>query len=154
MAAPTRFYDNVGLPRDADGSPAVGRAGGNDDDGPSPTSPAGAPQMARSPSVGAFLDLREVNIADDPPRGGGSEGRAGNGGGASGSGSGNGGGESSNGGGGGGAGDAADATTPRAAPCIALPKQNAELLRHFAIGAAPASLHGRGPYYVVRVRRV
>jgi hypothetical protein len=134
MAAPNSFYDNVGLPRDADGSPAVGPAGGGDEDG-SPSSSAGGerPQMPRSPSVGAFLDLREVNIADDPPRCGGSEGRAGNGGGASGSGSG--GGDSCDGGGGGGAGDAAEATTPRAAPCIALPKQK-ELLRHFAIGAA------------------
>ena len=31
--------------------------------------------------------------------------------------------------------EAATASTPRAAPCIALPRQNAELLRHFAIGA-------------------
>ena len=100
------------------------------------TSSGAAPQLSRSGSVGAFLDLREVNISDDPPlrpvssspRGGAAEGvprpeaaapPA----------------------------DDAAASTPRAAPCIALPKQNAELLRHFAIGAAPrrAARRPQGP---------
>jgi hypothetical protein len=87
---------------------------------PSPPPPAGcSPQMPRSASVGSFLDLRDVNIADDTPRVPCDEG-------------------------GGGALGAAprDASTPRAAPCIALPKQNAELLRHFAIGAAAFSTRG------------
>lgn len=91
---------------------------------PSPPPPAGcSPQMPRSASVGSFLDLRDVTIADDTPRAPCDEG-------------------------GGGALGAAqrdeghDASTPRAAPCIALPKQNAELLRHFAIGAAAFSTRG------------
>ena len=76
--------------------------------------------MTRSPSMGKLLlDLREVNIEDAPapqqppqglpsvaaPRRPADEVAA------------------------------IAASTPRAAPCIALPRQNAELLRHFAIGA-------------------
>lgn len=110
MSSPGGFYDNVGLPDEDSGTPPAAPA--------RVTSPP--PSMPRSPSMGKLLlDLREVNIEDAPapqlpplgllrvaaPQRSADEGAA------------------------------ATASTPRAAPCIALPRQNAELLRHFAIGA-------------------
>jgi hypothetical protein len=126
------FFDNVGLPPAAEaGEAPPARARGSADGGPSSppgcaAPPAASPSLGRSPSVGSFLDLREANIADDPPRGGaaGSSGRS------------SGARESESGEDGA---AASGACTPRAAPCIALPRQNAELLRHFAIGARPAA---------------
>ena len=103
-----RFYDNVGLPDEPDAQQRPAAV------------TASPPAMTRSPSMGKLLlDLREVNIEDAPapqqpppglpsvaaPRRPADEVAA------------------------------SAASTPRAAPCIALPRQNAELLRHFAIGA-------------------
>lgn len=72
--------------------------------------------MPRNLSVGSFLDLRDVNIADELAEAGGSGSGASS---ARGS-------------------EAGDASTPRAAPSIALPKQNRKSLTHFAIGAPRA----------------
>ena len=105
-----RFYDNVGLPGEDGEADAAQR----------PATVTSPPTMTRSPSTGKLLlDLREVNIEDapasqQPPPGLTSVAvppRAAD--------------EVA----------ASAASTPRAAPCIALPRQNAELLRHFAIGA-------------------
>jgi hypothetical protein len=87
-----------------------------------------ADPLSHADSFSSFLDLREANIADDSPLAGDDRER--------------------------GArpppaepsaaedGESVQAT-PRAAPCIALPRQNAELLRHFAIGAPWALLAGQ-----------
>ena len=116
-----RFYDNVGLPGEGADADALQR----------PAAVTSPPAMTRSPSTGKLLlDLREVNIEDAPapqqpppglpsvaaPRRPADEVAA------------------------------MAASTPRAAPCIALPRQNAELLRHFAIGARRATrATRRGP---------
>ena len=83
------------------------------------------PSLPRNVSVGSFLDLRDVNIAADElveDEAGAEERRC-----------------SSDG--------RCEAATPRAAPCISLPKQNRESLTHFAIGTllafAAAGLYPR-----------
>ena len=75
----------------------------------------GGPGLPRSQSLGSFLDLRDVNITED------GEGSVGGARAAPRCATGKG-----------------PVVTPRAAPCIALPKQNRETLRHFAIGARVA----------------